>query len=116
MQTHRRTARVVKTLAPDDRGAIELSKTYGDALICVRHRVDARGKVRLVTVELLVNRQLIQPRKRALLWVRTAPHEKALHALIQTAGGRWDGERRLWRLSSRTVSILNLRDRVVNSK
>ena len=36
--------RVVKKLAPTNRGAIRLHEQFGKTLICVRHRVDAQAK------------------------------------------------------------------------
>ena len=46
--------RVVKMLAPTSRGAIKLHEQFGKTLICVRHRVDAKAKIRFTTVELLI--------------------------------------------------------------
>jgi hypothetical protein len=113
MKTERTTYRVVKTLAPTDRGAIELAQRYGDALVCVRHRTDAKGKVRHTTVELLVHSAPIKPRAVKIVLVRLEPHERALQSVVKAAGGVWDGSSRLWRLPSRVATILNLRDRVV---
>lgn len=105
--------RVVKTLAPTDRGAIELARHYGDALICVRHRTDARGKFRHTTVELLVDTTPIRPRPVRWVWVRVEPGERTLLATVKAAGGIWDARERLWRLPSRVASILSLRQRIV---
>lgn len=109
----RNTYRVIKTLRPTDRGAIAFARQYGDALVCVRHRTDARGKVRHTTVELTVQSTAIRPRSVKMVWVRVEAQERALHAVVKAAGGMWDGRRRQWRLPSRVASILNLRDRVV---
>jgi hypothetical protein len=105
--------RVVKTLAPTDRGAIELARHYGDALICVRHRTDAKGKFRHTTVELLVGTTPIHPRPVRWVCVRVEPGERALHAVVKAAGGIWDAKERLWRLPSRVASVLSLRRRIV---
>lgn len=109
----RTTHRVIKTLAPTERGAIELARQYGDALICVRHRTDAKGKVRHTTIELLIDSTPIRPRSFKLVHLKVEPHERRLSAVIEAAGGRWDPKTRLWRLPSRVASILNLRDRVI---
>jgi hypothetical protein len=113
MKPERTNYRVMKTLMPTDRGAIALAQVYGTALICVRHRTDAKGKVRHTTVELLIQSQPIKPRTVKNVFVRVEPHERAMHAMVKAAGGIWDSRRRLWRLPSRVASILNLRDRVV---
>lgn len=115
MKTERKTYRVIKTLAPTDRGAIELARHYGDALICVRHRTDPKGKVRHTTVELLVGSEPIRPRTAKIVLVQTMPDERTMHSVIKAAGGTWDSKRQLWRLPSRVVTILNLRSRVVSS-
>lgn len=54
--------RVIKKLAPGDRGAKGLASEYGEALICVRHRQDASGTKRLTTVELIVSEKEIHRR------------------------------------------------------
>lgn len=115
MKTERSTHRVIKTLAPDDRGAIELGRRYGDALVCVRHRTDAKGKIRHTTVELLISSEPIRARTPKLVYVQTQPHERSVHSVIKAAGGLWDAKRQLWRLPSRVATILNLRDRVVGA-
>ena len=115
MTTERANHRVIKTLAPTDRGAIGLRQQYGDALICVRHRTDARGKVRHTTVELLVQSTPIKPRPVKIVGIRLEPHERNLHSMVKAAGGIWDPTNRLWRLPSRVASILKLRDRVTGT-
>lgn len=105
---------MVKTLGPHDRGAIGLARQYGDALICVRHRTDAEGKVRHTTVELLVDSTPIRPRRVFIVNVRVEPHEGPVHSMIKAAGGKWDSKNRVWRLPSRVATILNLRSRLVS--
>lgn len=104
----------MKTLQPDDRGAVRWARQYGDALVCVRHRTDSRGKLRHTTVELLVQTAPIQPRAVKMVYLQVAPHERALHRIVQAAGGRWDSRQRLWRLPSRIVGILSLRNRIAH--
>ena len=113
MKADRSKHRVIKTLAPTDRGALELARRYGDALVCVRHRTDPGGKVRHTTVELLISSEPIRKRSVTMVLVRTHPREHGLHAAIRAAGGAWDAKQQLWRLPSRIATILNLRNRVV---
>ena len=116
MKADRTTYRVVKTLAPTDRGALGLAAHYGEALVCVRHRTDAKGKVRHTTVELLVESQPMRPRSTTLVSIRTNPQELTLHAVIQQAGGKWDSRTRVWRLPKRVAGILSLRDRIIKDE
>jgi hypothetical protein len=113
MKADRSQHRVIKTLAPTDRGALELARRFGDALVCVRHRTDPRGKVRHTTVELLISSEPIRKRSVGMVLVRTHPRERGLHAAIRAAGGVWDAKQQLWQLPSRVATILNLRSRVV---
>lgn len=113
MKPERVHHRVLKTLAPTDRGAIGLARHYGDALICVRYRTDANGKFRHTTVELLVQTAPIRPRALKIVGIKTEPHERYLHSMIKTAGGTWDAKARLWHLPRRIAGILNLRNRIV---
>lgn len=113
MPSARRTDRVIKTLAPTDRGALGLARQYGGALVCVRHRTDPDSRLRHTTVELLVDSTPIQRRQSALVQVRTETHERDLHALIRAAGGHWDGKACVWHLPKQVVRILKLHDRIV---
>jgi hypothetical protein len=113
MKVERSRYRVVKTLKPTDPGAIGWARRYGEALICVRHRTDGRGKVRHTTVELLIESTPIQPRTTRLVHLKIAPHERSLHAICKAAGGHWDSKSRTWRLPQRVAGILNLRSRIV---
>ncbi len=115
MKAEKANYRVIKTLRPDDRGALALAERYGSALVCVRHRTDAKGKVRHMTIELLIDSTPIRPRTIRLVHIQTAPHERELNAIIKTAGGRWDYKQRQWLLPSRVATILNLRDRIVEA-
>lgn len=47
-------SRIVKKLAPQAAGAKRLAERFGDALVCVRYRVDAAAGRRYTTVELIV--------------------------------------------------------------
>lgn len=49
------TARVIKTLRPQDPGARRWSAEFGDRLLCVRYRVDAERQRRQTTVERVVD-------------------------------------------------------------
>lgn len=46
---------VAKTIKPGHRGAVKLSRLYGEKLVCVRYRENADGTTRSTTVELIVD-------------------------------------------------------------
>jgi hypothetical protein len=104
--------RVVKKLAPTSRGAIKLRDQFGQTLICVRHRVDAKARVRFTTVELLVASAAIKTRSEQLVEVKIEWEELSLREIAKQAGAKWDGKARVWRMPRRLAGILRLTDRL----
>ena len=104
--------RVVKKLDPTSRGAIKLAEQFGKSLICVRHRVDAKAKVRFTTVELLVSNASIKVRSERLVEVKIDWDEQSLREIVKQAGAKWDGKARVWRMPRRLAGILRLIDRL----
>lgn len=105
--------RVERKLSRTARGAITLSNTFGDGLVCVRHRVDPQAAMRYVTVELLVQQATISPRREAMLQISIHGWEEDLQRAVRVAGGRWDSKRRVWHVARSVVHALSLMDRVV---
>lgn len=108
--------RIAKKLALGSRGALKLARQFGDALVCVRHRVDDRGETRYTTVELLVETAPIRARTEHIVGLRIGPGEKALHQLVRSAGASWDYKAKLWRLPRRVAGVLKLADRISDEK
>lgn len=106
--------RVLRKLAPASRGACKLARRYGDALVCVRHRVDAAARLRYTTVELLVEVTPIQARSERLVGLRVGARERDVQAMLRAAGGHWDAAARVWRLPRRVAGVLKLADRIVD--
>jgi len=106
---------VVKKLSPHQRGAMTLSKLYGESLVCVRHRQDTAGAFRYTTVELLIERHAIAARNTKPVGVRIDFRETQLRQTIRAHGGKWDPKRRVWVISRRVASKLDLQDRIVTS-
>ena len=104
--------RVVKKLAPDQPGALKFARKYGDALICVRHRVDPTARVRTTTVELRVDQAPIRPRSERTVGVRIDYAERSLQIAAKAAGATWDPKARLWRMPIRAAGALGLRARI----
>lgn len=107
--------RVVKKLAPTSRGAIKLAVQFGETLLCVRHRVDAKAKFRFTTVELLVGRAPIKVKSQKYVDVQIDWNELSLQQVVKAAGARWDGKAKVWRMPRRLVGILRLTDRIAKA-
>lgn len=74
--------RVIKKLAPDRPGAQRLAQRFGDALVCVRHRVDASGRTRFTTVELLVEQTPVRAQTgNRIVGIRIAYEDGTLRAV-----------------------------------
>ncbi|GAB4113882.1 MAG: hypothetical protein Fur0014_16640 [Rubrivivax sp.] len=108
--------RVTKKLATTDRGAIKLAQQFGDALVCVRHRVDPEARFRYTTVELLVEKTEMRPRQSKMVLVRVDRHEYGLRTVVRTAGAVCDPRTGLWHLPKRVATVLRLTDRIVQPK
>ena len=111
--------RIRLTLHPEQHGA-KLHAQYGDRLVCVRYRYDEQRHKRYKTVELIVEEKDWRPREaqwgdERLVAVQIAAAEVELRGRIKQAGGRWDGQRRVWELLHAQVVVLGLAKRVVVS-
>jgi hypothetical protein len=104
--------RIAKKFSPADRGALKLSQRFGDALVCVRHRIDPKGEYRYTTVELLVEKVEIRKRTSQMVGVRIAAHKRPLQMMVRTAGAKWDPPAKLWRMPRRLAEVLKLADRI----
>jgi hypothetical protein len=82
-------------------GAAENEKEYGNALLCVRFRYDAKLQQRLKTIELIVERtEWTPPPPRyaadTLVPLRIEAADMPMRFQAKSAGGRWNPEKRLW--------------------
>jgi hypothetical protein len=107
--------RVVKKIAPLRPGAKKLSSRFGQALVCVRHREDAKCLKRYITVELVVHESAIQRRKpdHEQLLVRLDASRPQLVKKVVAAGGTWDPLLQAWRLTRKAARQLQLLNRVL---
>ncbi len=88
-------------LKPGQRGTKSLVKKYGDALLCVRFRYDAKARQRIKTIELVVERTAWTPPKPryaadALVPFRIRVEDMPMRQQAKDAGGRWNPEKKLW--------------------
>jgi len=91
-------------LKAGQRGTKSLSAKYGDALLCVRFRYDAKIQQRIKTVELIVERtEWTPPPPRYTADTMVHLHIKAddmpARTQAKAAGGRWNPEKLLWVVS-----------------
>lgn len=107
------------TLKPGQKGTRKLQKEYGDRLVCVRYRYDARRKKRYKTVELIVETvdweeksSLPDPAKKVAVKINWGEWE--LGVRVRRAGGVWNAQHKVWELEYRKVDQLGLTDRIVD--
>lgn len=110
------------SLAPGQNGTKKLLARYGERLVRVRYRYDAERKLRLKTVELIVESVAWNPRPRNrrrqphdLVGVSIGYGETELRRRIQAAGGIWRPRQRLWEIDWKSVRELGLEGRVVDA-
>jgi hypothetical protein len=108
--------RVSKKLSTTNRGAITLAREFGDALVCVRHRVDAEARFRYTTVELLIEKAEMRPRQVKMVNIRVHSKEYGLRNVVRAAGAVWDSKVGLWRIPKRVATVLRLTARIVPPK
>jgi len=86
-------------LKPGQKGTMRLKEKYGDALLCVRYRYDEIRRVKLKTVELIVEERPLEiPRFRDddIVPVSVAYDEVELREQLRKMRSRWDGEIKMW--------------------
>ena len=107
-------------LKPGQKGTKGLLAQYGDRLICVRYRYDAKRRRRLKTVELVVAERYLEPppprfAHDQIVGLQVAFAEAAVRDRVKQAGGTWNPDRRLWRLRYDRVVDLGLSHRIVDT-
>ena len=113
MTEQRDRLRVSKKLLPGQPGALKLTRKHGDALVCVRYRVDADGLHRYTTVELIVDCVPIVKRIDRIVGVRVGCEETTLQSAVKGSGATWDKPAKLWRMPYSVALGLGLQDRIV---
>jgi hypothetical protein len=104
--------RVTKKIKPSQRGAIKLARTHGRELLCVRYRENQDGTERITTIELIVERAVIQKREDPVVSFKLKAEESELRQIVQAKGGKYDGKRHMWKLQRSEVIRLGLRSRI----
>lgn len=102
--------RIIKKLQPDQAGAKKLSQRYGQALICVRYRVDRDQGKRYTTVELLVEQSPLadKPKASSHVHLRIAHTNKVQRQVLISSGAEWNSQAKTWRLPRAAAAHLKL--------
>ena len=99
-------------IKPSQRGAIKLARSYGSELLCVRYRENPDGTERLTTVELIVERAVIQKRDDPIVLFKIKQEELELRRLAMARGAKYDGRNYMWRLCRSEVLRMGLKSRI----
>ena len=104
--------RVAKKMKPSQRGAIKLARMHGKELLCVRYRENPEGTERLTTVELVVERVVIQKRDDPVVSFKLRQDELDLRHQAMAKGARYDGKNYMWKLRRSEVLRMGLKNRI----
>jgi hypothetical protein len=90
-------------LKPGQKGTMRLVEQFGDKLLCVRYRYDEIRRVRMKTVEIIVDERPCNPnlqhRDKDIVAVMVPFTDKILRERLKIARGRWNPEEKLWRVA-----------------
>lgn len=106
-------------LKPGQKGTKKLMDKYGDRLVCVRYRYDADRKMRLKTIEIVIdethwenNERGISPSR--LVYLRIEGYVTILRRVVKNAGGIWNPKKKLWQLTYGDVCKLGLKSKMIS--
>lgn len=105
-------------LKPGQKGTKRLFGQYGDALVCVRYRYDAKRCKRYKTVEIIVSESDWYPPPAKfsdsdLVALRIGYEEKSLQERVKTLGGKWDRQRKVWLIRYGSIAETTLKKLIV---
>ena len=103
---------VAKKIKPSQRGAIKLARSYGPELLCVRYRENPEGTERLTTVEIVVDRVVIQKRDDPVVYFKLRQGEIDLRRQAMARGARYNGRTYMWQLPRSEVIRMGLKSRI----
>jgi len=88
-------------LKPGQKGTKRLVEQYGEALLCVRYRYDAKAHRQYKTVEIIVSESEWTPPPvkypdGTLVPIKIGLNETSLQNQTRAVGGRWDKQRQVW--------------------
>jgi hypothetical protein len=102
-------------LKPGQKGTMRLQQKYGETLLCVRYRYDEIRRVKLKTVEIIVDEKPLRiPRYKdnEMVPVSVAFEEEELRQQLRSLRARWDPEMKLWFVPFRMIRGTPLESRI----
>ncbi len=103
-------------LKPGQKGTKRLVAEYGQSLVCVRYRYDKVRRVRLKTIEIIVEEKAwpLAPEHGDgnIVALRVAYAEKALRTKLKAIGAKWDPVEKVWRVPISSVQGTELEARI----
>jgi len=113
--------KTLKKLILGQPGTKKLFEEYGDKLFCVRYRYDSKHQRKIKTVEIIIEEGSWEPNSHKipgnkLVHIQIDYKETYLRKLVKEAGGRWDGEKKLWEIPYKEVIQLGLKNRMSNAR
>ncbi|MCF6283077.1 MAG: hypothetical protein L3J28_12905 [Candidatus Polarisedimenticolaceae bacterium] len=111
--------RIKACLKPGQNGTKKWREIYGDRLVAVRYRYDAKKERRYTTVELIVGEDEWQSESLAknnsdLVGIRVAGYELDVRDKVKRAGGIWRVRQQLWELPYGKIVALGLEERIID--
>lgn len=88
-------------MKPGQKGTKGLMEQYGDALVCVRYRYDAKKHKQYKTVEIIVSEADWTPppvkySDSTMIALKIGVKETAQQTQVKSVGGRWDIKKKVW--------------------
>ena len=103
-------------LKPGQKGTKRLVEQYGESLLCVRYRYDENRRVRLKTVEIIVEEKPWQPpfsfRDNDIAPITVAFEETELRAKLHKMRAKWDPIAKVWLVPYRLIRGTELESRI----
>ena len=104
--------RVAKKIKPRQRAAVELTRSYGAELLCVRCRENTDSTARPTTAELVVERTVIQKYDDPIVSFKIRQEEIAPRRLAMSRRATYDGRNYTCRLRRSEVLGMGMRSRI----
>lgn len=107
-----------RKLIPGQPGTKKWVEKYGEKLVCVRYRYDDKRRMKLKTVETIVEETPFEPAEKKIpanriVDLRIRFGEIELRRQVKAAGGVWNREHKVWKLMYNEALKLGLETRII---